>query len=130
MKKNLVVIMAVGLFACLAAGCGGGDTETYTDPAQEINAKVNQDFIIALGSNPTTGYSWQADYDVGMLELVGGESTYETGAQAGQGLVGAGGTEYFTFKALKAGSTDVTLVYVRPWEEESIEQRVFSINIK
>jgi inhibitor of cysteine peptidase len=108
------------------AGCVG-EVESYTDPGQTIEIGVNQQFVIALGSNPTTGYSWQESHDAAVVELV--EKVYKE--QAKQGVVGAGGVEYFRFKALKTGETDVTLVYKRPWEETTPQDvtKVFTINI-
>jgi inhibitor of cysteine peptidase len=126
MRRFLVLFLMAVVAACLAAGCAGA--ETYTDAGQTISTGVNQQFNIALESNPTTGYSWQESYDNAMLELV--DKTYEPGEGAQQGLVGAGGTEHFRFKALKAGETEITLTYKRPWEEESLEQKVFRVSIK
>ena len=125
MKRLLLaaVLMAV----LLVTGCGGG-VETHTDPGQTIDVSTDQEFIIALGSNPTTGYSWQENYDHAMLELM--EKTYELGEGAKQGMVGAGGVEHFRFKALKEGKTEVELVYKRPWEEGVAERKVFTVNVK
>ena len=129
MKKFLILVTVVVATACLVAGCVG-EVKTYTDSGQTISIGINQEFVIALGSNPTTGYSWQESYDETMLELVGGESTYKESKEAKQGVVGAGGIEYFRFKALKAGETEITLVYKRPWEEEIVEQKIFTVNIE
>jgi inhibitor of cysteine peptidase len=120
----LVAALAIGL----VAGCIG-QIETYDDPGQAIDTEVNQQFVIALGSNPTTGYSWQASYDETMLELVGGQSKYE---EPKSGLLGAGGVEYFRFKALQTGRTEITLVYKRPWEEPTPQDltKVFTIHIR
>ncbi len=113
MKKFLLLVALVAI-GYLVAGCVG-EVKTYTDSGHAINIGVNQELVIALGSNPTTGYGWQESHDEGMLELV--EKTYEPGKESKQGLVGAGGVEHFRFKALKAGETEITLVYKRPWEE-------------
>ena len=126
MKKRLILLAIVAILL-VTAGCAGG-IKTYTDSAQTINISTNQTFIIALESNPTTGYSWQASYYESILELVG--KSYETNEKANQSVVGAGGVEYFQFKALKAGKTEITLVYKRPWEEESLYQKVFTVIIK
>ena len=127
MKRFLLLLAALAI--ALAAGCIGG-VETYTDAGQAIDIGVNQEFVIALGSNPSTGYSWQAGYDETMLELVGGQSTYKPGEEA-EGLVGAGGVEYFSFKALKTARTEVTLVYEQPWEGGGTgETKVFIIHIR
>ena len=57
------------------------------------------------------------------------ESSYKTGKEARKGTVGAGGTQYFHFKANKSGKTEITLVYKRSWENGSAEQKVFSVDI-
>jgi inhibitor of cysteine peptidase len=121
-KRVLILLVVLATF--LMAGCIG-EVESYTDPGQTISIGVNQEFVIALGSNPTTGYSWQESHDMAMVELI--EKIYKE--QAKQGVVGAGGVEYFRFKALKTGTTEITLVYKRPWEQEIIEEKVFTINI-
>ena len=128
MKRFLILITMAVAVTCLAAGCAA-EVKAYTDPGQTIGISVNQEFIIliALESNPTTGYSWQASYDETMLELV--EHTYEPGEYAQQGAVGAGGTELFRFRALESGESEITMVYKRPWEEESIDTKVFTVSI-
>jgi len=127
MKRLLVTattsILAIGLLA----GCAGG-IETYTDADKTINANVNEEFVITLDSNPTTGYNWEEDYDEAMLKLV--ESKYEMSKQAEEGMVGAGGTQYFRFQALKTGKTEITLTYKRSWETESADQKVFTVDIQ
>jgi len=127
MRRLLLLVAVVIVAAGMLAGCAT-EVKTYTDPGQAISIGVNQEFVIALDSNPTTGYSWQESHDAAILELVG--TTYEPGKEAEQGLVGAGGVEYFRFKALKTGETEVTMLYKRPWEAEVLDQKVFTVNIK
>ena len=127
MKRLLILVIVVAI--CMLAGCVG-EVKTYTDSGQTIDIGVNQEFVIALGSNPTTGYGWQENYDESMLELV--EKTYKPGKEAKQGVVGAGGVEYFRFKTLKTGETEITLVYKRPWEEPTPQDvtKVFTVSIR
>ena len=129
MKNSLLLITGLLLTACLVAGCGA-EAKAYTDPEETIDISADKEFVvlIALESNPSTGYSWQASYDETMLELV--EETYELGEYAKQGLVGAGGTELFRFKALKSGETEIIMVYKRSWETEVLDQKVFTIEVK
>lgn len=129
MKRLLLLVTAIVLTLSLVAGCTA--VKTYDDEGQEIDIGVGQEFIIALGSNPTTGYSWQASYDEAVLELVGGEPTYEAD-ETEEDVVGAGGVEYFRFLALEAGETEITLVYKRPWEAPTPqdETKVFTVNIE
>ncbi len=107
-----------------------GGVKTYTDEGQTIDIGVNQEFIIAIGANPTTGYDWEVSLDETILELV--EKTYKPAEEAEEyKVVGAGGVDYFRFKALKAGETEITMVYKRRWEEPTAqdETKVFTVNI-
>ena len=126
MKKFLLLVV-LALTLIIPGGCGG-TVEAYSDPAQTIAAGVNQEFTIALDSNPTTGYTWQESHDAAFLTLV--EKKIEPGAKGKQGLVGAGGVENFRFKSLKAGKTQVTMTYKRPWETQSARQMIFTVDIK
>lgn len=107
----------------------------YTDPEQVINTTVNQEFIIALDSNPSTGYTWEASYDKSMLGLEK-EWYIPKFPMPGPSLVpvpvvvGAGGTQYYQFKALKVGQTEITVTYKRSWETEYAEQKAFAVDIK
>ncbi len=127
MKQFLVLVAITVVAVCLVAGCAGGP-KTYSDPKEVISIGANQEFTIGLGSNPTTGYGWQASYEEAVLELV--EKTYVLGEKAEQGVVGAAGTEYFRFKTLRAGSTRLSMTYKREWEEKGIERKIFQVNIK
>ncbi len=127
MKKFWLLVTGILLVACLMAGCAS-EVKTYTDAGQAISINSNQEFAIALDSNPTTGYSWQESHNETMLKLV--KKTYEQGEQAKKGLVGAGGIDYFRFQALKAGETKITMTYKRPWETDAIDQKVFTVTIK
>ncbi len=126
MKRALLLVAAVVLTLGLVAGCT--TVPTYDDAGQDIDIGLDQEFIIALGSNPTTGYSWQESYDETMLELV--KWDYEEEAEE-EDVVGAGGVEYFRFLTLQAGETEITLTYERPWEDgDPVETKVFTVIIE
>jgi inhibitor of cysteine peptidase len=130
MKRSIMVILAsLALLSFVLPGCATS-ARAFTEPSQTINTRVNQEFVIALGSNPSTGYSWQAAYDEKALTLV--EQTYKERDNTGEQIVGADGTEYFKFKSLSKGETEVTFTYRRPWEEPSAEDQtvVFTVNVK
>ncbi len=128
MKRFLILVTVVMVATCLLAGCVG-EVKTYIDSGQTIDIDVNQEFVIALGANPTTGYDWEVSLDETMLKLV--EKIYKLAEEAEEyKVVGAGGVDYFRFKALKAGETEITLVYKRSWEEEDIDQKLFTVNIE
>ena len=126
MKKAWLLVIPLVMMLGSSFGCTE-ETVVYTDANQTINAEVNQEFTIALDANPTTGYQWQENHDNSALSLV--TSEYKPDEKA-PGLVGGGGTQYYRFKTLKTGQTEISLVYKRTWETESIEQKIFTVNIK
>lgn len=109
MKKLILALLAV----LILTACG---RET-PDP---------QTVSFALKSNPSTGYSWQVSQSEELFKV---ESVYEQAESAGN-LAGAGGVETFTLTPLKPGKTELTLTYVRPWEDgEKADQLVYSFEI-
>ena len=130
MKKLITVaLVSVVLLSTMLSGCAT-PAKAFTEPSQIINTGVNQEFTIALGSNISTGYSWQVTYDEKVLTLV--EKTYKEQDNTGKQVVGAAGTEYFKFKSLSKGETKFTFTYRRPWEQPSAQDQtlVFTINVK
>ena len=105
MKRFLVLVMTSILGVCLIAGCGGV-VKTRVETDKTISTSVNQGFIIAFDSHPTAGYNWEENHDGNMLSLV--EKKYNPDEKA-PGLVGTGGTQYFRFKAMKRGKTEIIL---------------------
>jgi inhibitor of cysteine peptidase len=81
-----------------------------------IKVTVGQEFKVSLPSNATTGYRWQfvKTPDEKALKLL--REDYE---HPESNLVGAGGKQTWTFRALAYGKTTLELGYVRPWETNS-----------
>ncbi len=155
MKRFLVLVVASILVAGLIGSCGGEVGATcFIDPEEVITTTVGQEFVIALDSNPTTyaapgtsaenttykstdggatwsklstGYNWEVLHEEDMLTL---EKEEYTPDKKEPGLVGAGGTQYYHFKALKTGGTVIVVTYKRSWEEGYDDQKVFNVEIK
>jgi inhibitor of cysteine peptidase len=159
LKKILITLLAGVLLATGLAGCSsqtqtstastpissssatstsapsitastGSPGTIYTDSNKSIDISVNQEFTIALKSNPSTGYSWEPQFDSSAVQKIKDE--YKAPESTGQPVVGAGGTAYFTFKAVKSGQTQIKFVYYRPWETPSDTDKteIFTINAK
>jgi inhibitor of cysteine peptidase len=130
MKKIFLIVITLILTTSIITGCGGSTIKAYSNPEETIDSGMDKEFIIliALESNPTTGYSWEAVYNTAILELV--EETFELGEYTKENIVGAGGTELFRFKGLSNGKTDITFNYKRSWETEVLETKVFTIDVK
>lgn len=123
----LAVIMSSILTAGMLSSCAASQATVYTDSTETIFVKVNEEFTIGIPANPTTGYQWTASHDTSLLSLVGTE--YKTSKQA-KGLVGAGGTQYFKFKALKPGMVRISFSYQRPTEGIVVDTEVFNVVIE
>ncbi|HYY67202.1 MAG TPA: protease inhibitor I42 family protein [Nitrososphaeraceae archaeon] len=94
----------------------GVDTET-------IHTSAGGDFTIKLESNPTTGYKWIPNYDDSSLKLISDEFVSETT------LMGSGGIQRLSFRALKPGATEIEVVQKRPWEKKPLRSRKFTVSI-
>jgi inhibitor of cysteine peptidase len=90
---------------------------------------VGDTFSIQVRSNPTTGYRWQLaePFDKARLEKI--SNTYQADANPNR-LVGVGGTEIWTFKALKSGDTHIQLRYLRSWEAQEPPAQVANYQIQ
>lgn len=89
--------------------------EQANDITREVTVADGGTVTVSLGSNPTTGFSWDEAAQIAdptVLQQTGSERL----PAESQGLVGAPGTQVWTFKALTKGTTTVSMEYSRPWE--------------
>ena len=111
-----VVVMSFFMVMALFSGCGTNGTQiTDADNGKQITVKPGDVVTVTLVSNPTTGYSWQVMEIDNAILVQEGDPEYKQ-SPGSEGLVGAGGTETFRFKAVGSGETPLGLGYLRPWE--------------
>jgi inhibitor of cysteine peptidase len=91
----------------------------------KLEAKINEEFSISLGSIPTTGYVWMAKFDGEMVKLK--DKSFKASEPTS---IGGGGTETFTFIPIGAGETEITMILKRSWEKEAAEERTYGIKIR
>jgi inhibitor of cysteine peptidase len=129
--KNLNAIILLLVLLVSASACGGSDKMkqfTSDDNGKTIEVNAGGSFTVILSSNPTTGYGWSIDQlDPIILQQVG-EAVYAPESKD-EKLVGSGGNETFTFKALASGQTDLKLTYHRPWETDVPPIETFMVTI-
>jgi inhibitor of cysteine peptidase len=100
-----------------------------TTDMNEIIIEKGESFEIMLDSNPTTGFAWEIaeELDASILEEV--DNVYgsnNTDNNDNIPMVGVGGKEVWTFKALKKGEATIKMKYCQsfnannPAEERSI----------
>lgn len=110
------VVMSFFLALAFFSGCGTNEAQaTQADNGRQITLQPGEEMTVTLESNLTTGYSWQVQKIDNAVLVLEGEPTYEQ-SPGSEGLVGAGGTETFHFKAVASGETSLELGYMRPWE--------------
>jgi inhibitor of cysteine peptidase len=98
---------------------------TDANSGESVALARNQQLVVRLPSNPTTGYRWAlAQQSTPMLEPEGAP-TYEKGA----GAAGAGGTETWRFAPTQAGEGTLRLEYRRLWEADAAPARVVSYKV-
>jgi inhibitor of cysteine peptidase len=96
-------VMSFFLVLALFSGCGTKGTNlTDADNGKQIFIKTGDMLTLTLPSNPTTGYSWQVMEIDNAILTQNGEADYKQSSDS-EGLVGAGGTETFHFKAVGTG---------------------------
>jgi inhibitor of cysteine peptidase len=119
-------ILAIVLFMATACSPAKPVNLTAADKGSQVNVKLGEQVAIILDGNPSTGYTWEATgLDTAIFEQIG-EATF---VSSDPGLVGAGGSMTLTFKAVKAGTAVLTLVYHRPWETGVAPLDTFSVTI-
>ncbi len=124
MKRYFIfflVFLLLGLTGC-------GITLDITSDDVAYTVKVGDVFTITLEENPSTGYTWQGPTisDESIVELIGGPETFG----GNPNVVGAPNKIRWTFKAKAKGSTIITFKSIRPWENDPIDKKNFSIIVK
>lgn len=128
-KKIVLISLATLMFALWFSGCSAvGKTLTEKNNGDSINLKINDNVEIKLESNPTTGYRWFLS-DKADSTIVSVNDPVFIESKKDKKLVGAGGYEIFTIKAISKGKTSIILNYERPWEEEGEPIETFEITI-
>lgn len=123
--KNAAILFLGCAMAGMIAGCA---TEKMiyreADNGRETRLRVGETFTLELPGNPTTGYAWRVDrINKNALNEISGEFVRDSGA------IGAGGQFQFKFEAIKAGMSDLRLVYSRAWEKDKPALKTFFMKI-
>ncbi len=138
--RSFLLLTALGV---LAVGCSGGGGEPSPSPtpstapsAAQVTDADNGSTVqlarggtltVSLESNASTGFAWSvAEPGPAQLELQG-EPVY---VAPDSDLVGAAGTQVFTFAATTAGTGALTLDYTRSFEEAVPPEQTFTLTVE
>ena len=129
MVVTLLALSADGISKASPDGEVGQVDINASYNGQEVEIDADKLLVITLESNPTTGFRWElaGPIDENLLTLI--ESQYEPGTDAEIGLVGADGTEVWTFETLTAGETTITMEYSRPWDGGEKAVKTFEVTV-
>ncbi len=120
---GVVVVVLLSLVACSSAAKQvSADIDDFTKVqhiSKKVEVAVDGSLTVTLGSNPTTGFRWSESAEISdqtVLQQTGHEFIAPEGEGGSPPAPGTAGQEVWTFKALKKGTTEVSMEYSRPWE--------------
>ena len=135
--NRYLLLTLVILSAWVTIGCDTGSFATETAPeiatvmvteeqdGTQINLGKGDFLLVALESNPSTGYQWEVrNNDEAVLRQLG-ESLFRPSSN----VPGAGGTETFRFEAIDEGASVLRLVYRRSFEENEEPIDTFTLRV-
>jgi inhibitor of cysteine peptidase len=127
----VMLILSLWLAACTpSAGtsvnisCADFDNQPHI--SKQLTVAAGNTFMVALCSNATTGFQWSESAQISDQTVVQ-QTGHEFVSPEKTGVVGAPGNEVWTFKALKKGTSTITMEYGRPWEGG--EKGVWTFNL-
>ena len=128
-RKIVLISLTTLMFALCFSSCSElGKTLTEKNNGEMINLKIDDKVEIKLESNPATGYSWFLSDKVDSA-IVSVTDPVFIESKKDEELIGAGGYEVFTIKAISKGKTSLILNYERPWEKKVEPIETFEITI-
>lgn len=100
------------------------DLNNQSDSQQgNIAIKKDQEFKLYFKSNPTTGYEWIPIFNASIVRLI------SHSFKPASSLMGSSGTDTFVFKGMSLGTTFIKMLYKRSWENSSVAENIFVVNI-
>ena len=138
MKLKILVICVMLLAVTILSSCRSSSIVINIDVScdefeaksntigNEFEIEVNDKIRAKLCANPTTGFTWisKIDDEDGVMKLESQEYI-EPDAE----LVGASGTDVWTFKAVKEGTALITMEYSQDWEGGIKAERSYVLDI-
>ena len=144
MKSKLVLVGIIAVVSLGQLACSSVPSQVsvevscddfYEQPAisDEATVAVGDSFTVTLCSNPTTGFQWSESAQISdqtVVEQI--DSKFVSPQSEPPPPPGTPGQRIWTFKALKAGDSTVSLDYSRPWEggEKGTWTFVLTVTVK
>jgi inhibitor of cysteine peptidase len=132
-----VVLIGTAIFTVACNPGNNGSSEdypsevqiTYADKGTTVKLARSGSLIVALPSNPSTGFSWFiSDSASSNFEVVGEPRFVPPGSTSP--VVGAPGTEVFTLKPSRSGTSELVMEYKRRFEPIVPPEDVFRLTVE
>lgn len=124
--QNTLNLVRLANYKINSTAVNSSNLENQTDSGRlrnNISINKDQEFNLYLKSNPTTGYEWIPIFNASIVKLV--SHSFKPSSL----LMGASGTETFVFKGISLGTTIIKMLYKRSWENNSVAEKNFVVNI-
>lgn len=136
LTRTVVLMAAATALALFLSACGDDDDDaaaevqlTQADSGKTVSLARGGTLIVALTSNPSTGYAWSVvSPEPKNLELDGEPKFVPPGSTSP--VVGAAGTQVFTFKAVATGKSTLRMEYRRSFEPNEPAQGTFTVEVE
>ncbi len=119
----LCLVFFLALAACVLSG-PAPTSLTAKDAGSTVHVKQGDIVQVSLSGNPTTGYTWEVVPGGGGL-VQQGEAEFKPESSA----LGSGGMMTLRFKATQPGTTDLNLIYHRPFEPNVPPLQSFEVTV-
>ena len=126
MKLKIILILATVTILLNLFACSNSSQVSLEIPYEDFtedqhfnwvaNAEIGYTIMVTLGSNPTTGFTWPDIAQISNQEIVK-QTDHKFVSPDQTAVPGASGKDMWTFKALKTGTTTVSMDYSQPWED-------------
>ncbi len=136
MKSKPFLLTVLVTLATLLTSCGGKPTQApvpqleISDPGKTIEVTAGNEFKIIIESNPSTGYHWEmiGNLDDRVVQFVSKDFRISAPEPVPPGTPGK---DVWTFKAVAAGETTITLGSYPPAAgEPAVQEVTFTIIVK
>ncbi len=139
MKSKLILMCAVAAISLSLFACSPASEEVAVETtcddfmenqhiSQEVEVAVDDSLTVTLGSNPTTGFQWSEAAQISDQTLLE-QLEHEFVPPEATGVAGASGQEVWTFKALKKGTSTISMDYSRSWEDGETAEWTFVLTV-
>ena len=129
MKPYIIGLLILTMAMANSQGTTNMSEKTggYLNPSEPIKVEAGRIFTIRMKSNPTTGYGWQLSNILDTKIILVTNAFIPPDSK----LMGAGGHEVWTFKAIGEGQVEISMKYVRPWaKDQPARTKVFTVIVK